>query len=98
MIEIRETETFKTWFRDLKDKQAKTKILVRLRRVSLGNFGDVKPVGSGVSELKVDFGPGYRIYFLQKEKTVVILLCGGDKSSQQKDIERAHALAQLSKG
>lgn len=75
-------------------KRAKARIDVRIRRISLGNFGDTKSVGKGVSELRMDFGPGYRIYFVQKQNIVVILLCGGDKSSQESDISRAHVIAQ----
>ena len=74
---------------------AKTRILIRIRRVSLGNFGDVKPVGEGVSELRVDHGPGYRVYFLRKGDTLVILLGGGDKRTQSRDIRRAIALSKV---
>lgn len=94
MIEIRETDTFKKWFSSLKDKKVKARIDVRIRRVSLGNFGDVEPVGKGVSELKIDYGAGYRVYFVKRGNTIVILLCGGDKSTQSKDIQKAHDLAQ----
>lgn len=95
MIEIRETDIYKKWFAALQDKKAKARIDVRIRRISLGNFGDVEPVGKGVSELRIDYGPGYRIYFVKKEQVIVILLCGGDKSTQAKDIQRAQTLAQL---
>lgn len=94
MIEIRETNVFKKWFMSLNDKNAKARIAVRIRRVSLGNFGDVAPVGKGVSELKINYGAGYRIYFLKHGNFLVILLCGGDKSTQSKDIQQAHELAQ----
>jgi putative addiction module killer protein len=94
MIEIRETDIYHEWFESLKDKRAKARIDVRIRRVSLGNFGDVSPVGKGVSELRIDHGPGYRVYFIQHGNTLVILLCGGDKSTQAKDIQQAHRLAQ----
>jgi putative addiction module killer protein len=94
MIEIRETDTYHEWFEALKDKRAKARIDVRIRRVSIGNFGDVKPVGKGIFELRIDYGPGYRVYFTQHRNILVILLCGGDKSTQAKDIERAHELAQ----
>jgi putative addiction module killer protein len=94
MIEIRETDIYHEWFESLKDKRAKARIDVRIRRVSLGNFGDVSPVGKGVSELRIDYGPGYRVYFIQHGNTLVILLCGGDKSTQAKDIQQAHRLAQ----
>ena len=74
--------------------RAKARIDIRIRRVSLGNFGDVRSVGKGVSELRIDYGPGYRVYFTQHGNILVILLCGGDKSTQAKDIQRAHKLAQ----
>jgi putative addiction module killer protein len=93
VIEIRETSTFKKWFAALKDQNAKARIDVRIRRISLGNLGDVKPVGNGVSEIRVDYGPGYRVYFIKMGNIVVILLCGGDKSTQAKDIQKAHDLA-----
>jgi len=94
MVEIRETDTFKKWFSELKDKKAKARIDVRIKRVSLGNFGDVEPVGNGVSELRIDYGAGYRVYFVKRGNIIVILLCGGDKSTQSKDIQRAYELAQ----
>jgi len=94
MIEIRETDVFKKWFGSLKDRTAKTRIDVRIKRVSLGNFGDVKPVGNGVSELKIDYGAGYRVYFVNQGNIIVILLCGGNKSTQSKDIQKAYELAQ----
>ena len=93
MIEIRETDVYHEWFETLKDKRTKARIDVRIRRVSLGNFGDVKPVGRGVSELKINYGPGYRVYFIRHGNILVILLCGGDKSTQDKDIQRAYELA-----
>jgi putative addiction module killer protein len=94
MIEVRETDTFKKWFSSLKDKRAKARIDVRIKRISLGNFGDVEPVGNGVSELRIDYGAGYRVYFVKRGNIIVILLCGGDKSTQSKDIQKAHELAQ----
>ena len=94
MVEIRQTETYKRWFDSLKDRNARMRIDIRIRRLSLGNFGDVKPVGEGVSEIRIDYGPGYRIYYLRKKNTVIILLLGGDKSTQSKDIQKAHELAQ----
>jgi putative addiction module killer protein len=94
MIEIQETDIYHEWFESLKDKRAKARIDVRIRRVSLGNFGDVGTVGKGVSELRIDYGPGYRVYFTQHGNTLVILLCGGDKSTQAKDIQQAHELTQ----
>jgi len=93
MIEIRETDLYHEWYERLKDKRAKARIDVRIRRVSLGNFGDVRPVGKSVSELRIDYGPGYRVYFTQHGNTLVILLCGGEKSTQSKDIQQAHELA-----
>lgn len=81
---------FEEWLTGLKDGKARAKIRVRLDRLSLGNFGDSKSVGSGIFELRVDFGPGYRVYFGQVGDTVVVLLCGGDKSSQTKDIKNAN--------
>lgn len=93
MIEIRQTEAYSSWFDHLRDRMAKTRILIRIRRVSLGNLGDVKPVGEGVSELRVDYGAGYRVYFIQRGKTLVVLLAGGDKRTQPKDIQRAIALS-----
>jgi putative addiction module killer protein len=93
MIEVRQTEEYSEWFANLRDKQARARINVRIRRLSLGNPGDVKPVGEGVSELRIDYGTGYRVYFLQRGREVVILLAGGDKRTQQKDIEIALELA-----
>lgn len=93
MIEVRQTEGYSEWFASLRDKQARARINARIRRLSLGNPGDVKPVGEGVSELRIDYGPGYRVYFLQRGREVVILLAGGDKRTQQKDIQTALELA-----
>ena len=89
LVEVIKTETFGVWIDGLRDRQAKARILTRIARLASGNAGDVKPVGSGVSEMRIPYGPGYRVYFTNKGKTVVILLCGGDKSSQQKDIALA---------
>ncbi len=94
MIEIRETKVYALWFKSLRDSQVKARINTRIRRLSLGNPGDVKPVGSGVSELRIDYGPGYRIYFIQRESTVIVLLAGGDKRTQQQDITKAIEQAQ----
>ena len=98
MIEIRQTDEYSRWFDGLRDRQGRVRILARIRRLSLGNPGDVKPVGEGVSELRVDFGPGYRVYFVQEGAVVVILLAGGDKSTQRRDIERAKELARDLRG
>jgi putative addiction module killer protein len=94
MIEVRQTEVFTAWFAGLRDQQARARIRVRIDRLSLGNPGDVKPVGSGVSEMRINYGPGYRLYFVSRGTTVVILLCGGDKRSQDRDIAQAVELAQ----
>jgi putative addiction module killer protein len=93
MIEIRETDEYRSWFEGLRDLNAQMRIGVRIRRVSLGNFGDVKPVDDGVSELRIPYGPGYRVYFIRRGDTVVVLLAGGDKANQRRDIERAKELA-----
>jgi len=94
MIEVRQTDVFTDWFAGLRDRQVRARITVRIRRLSLGNAGDVKPVGSGVSEMRIDYGPGYRVYFIRRGDTVVVLLCGGDKRQQADDIARALELAQ----
>ena len=93
MIEIRQTATYAEWFAGLRDRRARSRIDARIRRLSLGNFGDVKPVGEGVSELRVNYGPGYRVYLVQRGQTLVILLAGGDKSTQSTDIKTALDLA-----
>ncbi len=93
MIEIRQTDEYSAWFARLRDHQARSRILVRIRRLSLGNPGDVKPVGEGLSELRINYGPGYRVYYAQRGPVVVILLCGGDKGSQAEDIKRATQIA-----
>ncbi|MBE7418289.1 MAG: type II toxin-antitoxin system RelE/ParE family toxin [Ideonella sp.] len=93
MLEVRQTAAYVAWFAGLRDRAAKVRIDLRIRRLSLGNPGDVKPVGEGVSELRVDYGPGYRVYFIRKEDQYVVLLAGGDKSSQDRDIREAKALA-----
>jgi putative addiction module killer protein len=93
MIEIRETDEYVGWFEGLRDLNAQMRIGARIRRASLGNFGDTKSVGDAVSELRIPYGPGYRVYFVRHGDTVVILLAGGDKSSQKRDIARAKELA-----
>ena len=93
MIEVRRTDVFSRWIDQLRDDQAIARIVTRIYRLSLGNFGDVKSVGDGVSELRIDYGPGYRVYFARIGSLVVLLLIGGTKKTQQKDIERAKALA-----
>ncbi len=94
MVEIRKTDTFAKWIDGLCDIRARARILVRIERLSLGNPGDVKPVGEGVSEMRLDYGPGYRVYFKKTGQTVVVLLAGGDKRTQAKDIKSALRLAQ----
>lgn len=93
MVEVRQTDVFADWFAGLRDREARARITARIRRLSLGNPGDVKPVGRGVSEMRIDYGPGYRVYFVQRGNTVVVLLCGGDKRHQDRDIARALELA-----
>jgi putative addiction module killer protein len=93
MIEVRQTDVFAAWFGGLRDREARARILVRIRRLSLGNPGDVRPVGSGVSEMRIDYSAGYRVYFVQRGPILVVLLCGGDKRTQDRDIARAVALA-----
>lgn len=93
MIQIQQTETYAKWFDGLRDRITRARIDIRIRRLSLGNAGDAKPVGDGVSELRVDHGPGYRVYFIQRGEVVIVLLAGGDKSTQDKDIRTAKALA-----
>lgn len=92
MILLRQTETFSRWLSSLKDRQVQARILSRLDRIAMGNFGDAKSVGEGISEIRIDSGPGYRLYFVRRESAVVLLLCGGDKSTQDRDIARAKEL------
>lgn len=93
MIEVRQTETFSRWLLKLRDLRARARIQARIDRLELGNPGDVKPVGEGVSEMRIDYGPGYRVYFVQRGSELIILLAGGDKGSQDRDIRSAIALA-----
>ena len=93
MIEIRKTEAFAKWLDEIQDIPARARVLVRIERLSAGNPGDVKPVGEGVSELRIDYGPGYRVYYKRQGRTVIILLAGGDKHSQAEDITTALRLA-----
>lgn len=93
MVTIRRTAEFLAWVQGLRDGKAKARIAIRIERLGRGLMGDVKPVGEGVSELRIDYGPGYRVYFVRRGEVVVILLCGGDKSTQARDISRAKALA-----
>lgn len=93
MIEIRKTEAFVQWLDGLRDIKARSRVLAQIERLATGNPGDVKPVGEGVSELRIDYGPGYRVYFVKRGQTVIVLLAGGDKSTQAEDIRTAIRLA-----
>lgn len=93
MIEVRQTAVFSEWLDGLRDRTARVRIATRIRRMETGNPGDVKSVGDGVSEMRITYGPGYRLYFVRDGNTVVILLCGGDKSSQSRDIAQAKQMA-----
>jgi len=93
MIEMRKTEIFAEWIDSLADIRGRARIQARIERLGMGNPGDVKPVGEGVSEMRIDHGPGYRVYYIKRERTVIILLAGGDKKSQAKDIKTALRLA-----
>ena len=92
MIEVRQSAVFRIWMTELTDHRARARIAARIDRVSEGNPGDVKAVGDGVSELRIAYGPGYRVYFTRRGSSLVILLCGGDKSRQRRDIRTAKAL------
>lgn len=94
MIVIRQTKLFADWVASLRDENAIARINIRIRRLSLGNPGDTKSVGAGVSEMRVDYGPGYRLYFTRRGLNIVLLICGGDKRTQAADIARAKAIAQ----
>ena len=90
---IRETEIFKVWFANLRDSRAQHRILARIRRLAMENPGDIKPAGEGISEMRIDYGPGYRVYYKETGKEIIILLCGGDKRTQQADIDNARTIA-----
>lgn len=98
MFEVRQTADFQRWLDNLRDSRAQKAIVARTRRMGLGNFGDVKRVAGSVSEIRIDYGPGYRLYFMRQGATVVLLLMGGDKHSQKKDIEAAQAMAEEFRG
>lgn len=93
MIEVRKTAIFSDWMAGLRDRRARARIAARIDRLAFENPGDVRPVGGGVSELRIHYGPGYRVYFLQRGRTLIVLLCGGDKSTQAQDIKTAKMLA-----
>lgn len=94
---LRKTDVYERWFTRLRDPRAKARIDLRIARLIVGNAGDVRPVGEGISEMRIHYGPGYRVYFVQRGEIVTILLCGGDKSSQDADIAEAKALAKKEK-
>lgn len=98
MTELIRSATFDRWLSELRDRRAVARIAARLDRLASGNPGDTQPVGDGVSELRINYGPGYRVYFIQRGPVLIILLCGGDKSSQDRDIKQAKALAAQWKG
>jgi len=93
VIEIRQTERFVRWFAGLRDSEARMRIQTRIRRLLVGNPGDVRPVGEGVSEMRIDYGPGYRVYFVQRGEALIVLLAGGDKRTQSMDIALARTMA-----
>ncbi|MDX8401357.1 MAG: type II toxin-antitoxin system RelE/ParE family toxin [Mariprofundaceae bacterium] len=95
VYEIRKTSEYDRWFSRLRDERARARINIRIRRLSLGNPGDVKPVGGGISELRIDVGKGYRVYFTRRGKRIILLLAGGDKSTQSRDINKAQRLASM---
>jgi len=95
MIEVRKTKIFVDWLARLRDTRARAKIAARIDRLALGNPGDVEPIGGGVSELRIHYGPGYRVYFVNRGSVLIVLLCGGDKRTQAKDIKLAKTLAEL---
>jgi putative addiction module killer protein len=92
MFDVRQTRTFAEWLSALADRRARIKIADRTERASRGNLGDVKSIGGGVSEMRIAFGPGYRLYFAKRGEALIVLLCGGDKGSQRRDIELAQAM------
>lgn len=94
MLDVRQTEEFSDWLRRLKDAKAKARIAARIERMKFGNLGDCKSLGGGLTEMRVDFGPGYRVYFARQGGAIVLLLCGGDKRTQQRDIRRAYEIAE----
>jgi len=93
VVEVVKSARFDQWLRQLKDRRAAARVQVRIDRLAAGNPGDVRPVGNGVSELRIDYGPGYRVYYLQQGQRLIVLLCGGNKASQRNDIEQAKQIA-----
>ena len=94
MVDVVRSSTFDRWLGKLKDRRAAARVLIRVDRLAAGNPGDVRPVGGGISELRIDYGPGYRVYYLREGDRLVLLLCGGDKSTQSADIATAHDIAE----
>jgi putative addiction module killer protein len=94
MVEIQQSATFMRWLRSLRDTRARARIVARIDRMAAGNLGDAKPIGGGLSEIRIHYGPGYRVYFMQRGTALIVLLCGGDKRDQAKDIESARRIAQ----
>jgi putative addiction module killer protein len=93
MYEVLQTSVYASWFRSVRDKAVRGRIVARIERLQLGNFGDAKSIGGGVHELRMNFGPGYRVYFTRRGERIILLLCGGDKASQSRDIARARQIA-----
>ena len=96
-MRIRKSAVYKKWFQALRDYKARARIIIRLKRLAEGNLGDVKPVGDGIMEMRIFYGPGYRIYYKQMGRELIVLLCGGDKSTQEKDIMKAKEIAAIYK-
>ena len=94
MVDVVRSSTFDRWLGKLKDRRAAARVLIRINRLAAGNPGDVRPVGGGISELRIDYGPGYRVYYLREGDRLVLLLCGGDKSTQRADIATAYDIAE----
>jgi len=97
MFDIQQTDDFRKWLKKLKDRKARNILLERINRMKFAHWGDVKQVGEGVREFRVHYGPGFRVYFIQMGETVIVLLCGGTKGSQDKDIQKAKQLARILK-
>lgn len=98
MVEVIQSATFAKWLSDLRDQQARARIQSRIDRLAIGNPGDVKPTQKGISEMRINYGPGYRVYYIQRGRLVIVLLCGGDKRTQASDIKRAIEIAQNWRG
>ena len=92
-MQIHRSDEFDAWLRKLRDERARARIQARILRLAMGNAGDAKPVGQGISEMRIDYGPGYRVYFIQHGDELIVLLCGGDKSSQDRDVKQSKSIA-----